>query len=326
MCEQKAIRTYRSLYRRRRRRRFLYAILILIFVPLFCGAVWLFSQDAWHALDLGKIYTSEETLLIKDRNGAVVSRLYLHENRVSIRIDTLPASVKNAFLAAEDARFYSHPGFDLIRIAGAALHDLRAGSYVEGASTITQQLIKLTHLSSEKTLNRKVDEAILSYQLEQRLTKDEILSCYLNRVYFGAGYYGIEAAAEGYFGVHASELSLAQSALLAGVLKSPATYAPHLRPEASLGRRGVILDLMVEYGMITPEAAAKAKAEPLSLVSDTQKQKHNSYIDLAMTEACSTLGIDLNTLLTSGLTIETAMDPNAQFIAETAFKGRKAGN
>ena len=289
-------------------------------MPLFCGAVWLFSQDAWHALDLGKIYTSEETLLVKDRNGAVVSRLYLHENRVSVGIDTLPASVKNAFLAAEDARFYSHPGFDLIRIAGAALHDLRAGSYVEGASTITQQLIKLTHLSSEKTLNRKVDEAILSYQLEQLLTKDEILICYLNRVYFGAGYYGIEAAAEGYFGVHASELSLAQSALLAGVLKSPATYAPHLRPEASLGRRGVILDLMVEYGMITPEAAAKAKAEPLSLVSDTQKQKHNSYIDLAMTEACSTLGIDLDTLLTSGLTIETAMDPNAQFIAETAFK------
>ncbi len=293
--------------------------LLIILLPLLSGAVWLFTQDAWNALDLEKIYAAEESLLIKDRNGSVVSRLYLHENRVSVDVSKLPAHVKNAFLAAEDARFYSHPGFDLIRIAGAALHDLKAGSYVEGASTVTQQLIKLTHLSSEKTLDRKVDEAILSYRLEQLLSKDEILSCYLNRVYFGGGYYGVEAAAQGYFGVSASELTLAQSALLAGVLKSPATYAPHLRPEASLGRRGVILDLMVEYNMIDAETAARAKAEPLSLVSDTAKQKHNSYIDLAMTEACRILNCDLDTLLVSGLTIETAMDPDAQRIAENAF-------
>lgn len=319
MCEQKAIRTYKSLYRRRRRRRFFRAVLALVFAPLLFGAVWLFSQDAWHMLDLEKIYAGEETLLVTDRDGAVVSRLYLHENRVSVGLDALPDHVRNAFLAAEDARFYSHPGFDLIRIAGAALNDLKAGSYVEGASTITQQLIKLTHLSSEKTLDRKVDEAILSYRLEQLLGKDEILACYLNRVYFGGGYYGVEAAAEGYFGVHASELTLAQSALLAGVLKSPATYAPHLRPEASIGRRGVILDLMVEYGMIDARACAEAKAEPLVLISDTQKQKHDSYIDLAMTEACRLLGCDLDTLLSGGLTIETAMDPEAQRIAENAF-------
>ena len=137
MRGQEAIRTYQSLYRRRRRRRFLRVVLLLVLVPLFCGAVWLFSQDAWQMLDLEKIYASEETLLIKDRDGTVVSRLYRRENRVSIGIDTLPDYVKNAFLAAEDARFYSHPGFDLIRIAGAALHDLRAGSYVEGASTVT---------------------------------------------------------------------------------------------------------------------------------------------------------------------------------------------
>lgn len=319
MCEQQAIRTYQSLYRRRRRRRIFYTLSLLILSPLLIGAVWLFSQDAWNALDLRKIYTSEETLLITDRDGAIVSRLYREENRVSVSAQSLPAHVRNAFLAAEDARFYSHPGFDLIRIAGAALHDLRAGSYVEGASTITQQLIKLTHLSSEKTLDRKVDEAILSYRLEQLLSKDEILTCYLNRVYFGGGYYGVEAAAQGYFGVPASELTLSESALLAGVLKSPATYAPHLRPEASVGRRGVILDLMVEYGMITEAEAAAAKAEPLVLVSDTQKQKHNSYIDLCITEACKLLNCDLDTLLTSGCTVETAMDPNAQAIAENAF-------
>ena len=320
MCEQKVLRTYQSLYRRRRRRRFFRLLLFLIVAPLLFGAIWLFSQDAWHALTLEKIYSSEETLLIKDRDGTIVSRLYLHENRVSVGSETLPDHVRNAFLAAEDARFYSHPGFDLIRIAGAALNDLKAGSYVEGASTVTQQLIKLTHLSSEKTLDRKVDEAILSYRLEQILSKDEILTCYLNRVYFGGGYYGIEAAAEGYFGVHASELSLAQSALLAGVLKSPATYAPHLRPEASVGRRGVILDLMVEYGMIDVASAARAKAEPLTLAVDAQKQRHDSYIDLAMTEACRILCCDLDTLLTGGYTIETAMDSGAQLIAANAFQ------
>ncbi len=319
MYEQKALRIYKSLYRRRRRRRFVRILLIGLLAPLLIGSVWLFSQDAWHALDLKKIVHADETLLIKDRDGKIVSRLYLHENRVSVDVRTLPAHVKNAFLAAEDARFYSHPGFDLIRIAGAALHDLRAGSYVEGASTITQQLIKLTHLSAVKTLDRKVDEAILSYQLEKQFTKDEILSFYLNRVYFGGGYYGIEAAAEGYFGVHASELSLAQSALLAGVLKSPATYAPHLRPEASVGRRGVILDLMAEYKMIDKTEAESAKTEPLVLVPDTVKQKHDSYIDLALTEACSLLNCDLDSLLTGGYTIETAMDANAQRIAENAF-------
>ncbi len=319
MCEQKAIRTYKSLYRRRRRRRFLCAVLLTVLLPAMIGAAWLFSLDAWHALDLEKIYACDETLLVTDCSGSVVSRLYLKENRVSIDARTLPDHVKNAFLAAEDARFYSHPGFDLIRIAGAALHDLRAGSYVEGASTITQQLIKLTHLSSEKTLNRKVDEAILSYLLEQHLTKDEILSCYLNRVYFGGGYYGIEAASEGYFGVHARELTLAQSALLAGVLKSPATYAPHLRPEASVGRRGVVLDLMAEYHMITEDEAARAKEEALILSADTVKQRHDSYIDLALTEACALLSCDLDTLQTGGYVIETAMDPNAQRIAEALF-------
>ena len=320
MCEQSVLRQYKSLYRRRRRRRFLLSALLILVLPIVTASVWIFSQEAWHALDLNKIYETEETLLVTDRDGNIVSRLYEHENRVSVEVSSLPKHVTDAFLAAEDARFYTHPGFDLIRICGAALNDLKAGSFVEGASTITQQLIKLTHLSAVKTLDRKVDEAILSYRLEQLMTKEEILSCYLNRVYFGGGYYGIEAAAEGYFGVHAKDLSLAQSALLAGVLKSPATYAPHLRPEASIGRRGVILDLMVGYGMISEEEAKLAKAEPLALCADETKQKHDSYVDLALTEATRILNCSLSELLTQGYTVETAMDARAQAIAEAAFQ------
>ena len=278
------------------------------------------SREAWRMLDVEKLTRMDESLRIAANDGTVLSQLYKSENRRSVSITELPEHVTNAFIAAEDARFYSHEGVDLIRICGAAIADLKAGSYAEGASTITQQLIKLTHLSPEKTLTRKLDEAILSYRLEHVFTKTQILEAYLNRVYFGGGYYGIEAAAEGYFGVAAKELTLAQSALLAGVLKSPARFAPHLRPEASVGRRGVILDLMTEYGMITAEEAATAKEEPLLLVPDTLRNRHSYAIDLALTDACELLDTDIETLLTSGCTIETSIEPALQSIAEAAFR------
>ena len=129
--------------------------------------------------------------------------------------------------------FMNIQGVDFIRIAGAAWEDIKAGGYAEGASTISQQLIKLTHLSADKTMSRKLEEAVLAYQMEQKYSKDEILEMYLNYVYFGGGYYGIEAAAMGYFGVHASELTIAQAAMLAGILKSPTNYAPHIDLAAS---------------------------------------------------------------------------------------------
>ncbi len=310
--------TYVSLKRRRRRRIFI-CVLILLLLPPIVFAGYIASRSAWHALDIKKILELDESLLVCDRNGEIVSRLYQTENRVSISIDTLPEHVLNAFIAAEDARFYSHEGVDLIRICGAALADLKAGSYAEGASTITQQLIKLTHLSAEKTISRKVDEAILSYQLEHIFTKRQILEAYLNRVYFGAGYYGIEAAARGYFGVSAPELTISQSALLAGVLKSPARFAPHLRPEASVGRRGVILHLMAQYGMISEATADAAAMEPLVLTEDTLRNRHGYYIDLALTDACSMLGISMKELLTGGYRIDTAMDAELQTICEQAF-------
>lgn len=305
--------------KRRRRRRFFAALAAIVLLPIlaFCG--YIASRDAWHTLDVKKIIELDESLLVFDRDGALVSQLYETENRVSIPIRSLPAHVTNAFIAAEDARFYSHEGVDLIRIGGAALADLKAGSFAQGASTITQQLIKLTHLSAEKTLTRKLDEAILSYRLEHIFSKEQILEAYLNRVYFGAGYYGIEAAARGYFGVPAKELSLSQSALLAGVLKSPARFAPHLRPEASQGRRGVILQLMHEYGMISEDELARADAEPLVLREDALKNRHDYYIDLALTDACEILGVRMHALLTDGYRIETAMDQKLQTICETAF-------
>ncbi len=305
--------------RRRRRRRFFLCTLILLLLPVFGFIGYIASREAWHLLDPDKLAHFDESLLVYDRDGTLLSQLYKTENRVSVPVRELPAHVTNAFIAAEDARFYTHEGVDLIRICGAALADLKAGAFKEGASTITQQLIKLTHLSAEKTLTRKLDEAILSYRLEHIFNKEQILEAYLNRVYFGAGYYGVEAAARGYFGVEAKDLTLAQSALLAGVLKSPARFAPHLRPEASVGRRGVILDLMVEYGMISSSEAEAAKAEPLLLAEDTLRNRHNYAIDLALTDACTLLGVDMDELLTGGYRIETGVDSRLQTICEDAF-------
>lgn len=305
--------------RRRRRRRLLLCLLGVLLTPVLAFVGYITSRPAWHALDPDKITHFDESLLVFDKNGELISQLYKNENRISVNAEALPKHVTDAFIAAEDARFYSHEGVDLIRICGAAIADLKSRSFAEGASTITQQLIKLTHLSPEKTITRKLDEAILSYRLEHIFSKQQILQSYLNRVYFGAGYYGIEAAARGYFGVSASELTLAESALLAGVLKSPARFAPHLRPLASVGRRGVILDLMVEYGMISEEEAAEAKAEPLTLSEDVMKNRHSYYIDLALTDACAILDMKMGELLTSGYRIETAMDPTLQALCERAF-------
>lgn len=281
--------------------------------------VLIFSRDAWGALDMQKLNEQELSLAVYDGSGELYSLLYLKENRLNVAIETLPKYVTDAFVAAEDARFWTHPGFDPVRIVGAAWNDLKAGSYVEGASTITQQLIKLTHLTDEKSMERKLDEAILAWQLEQQLNKEAILELYLNTVYFGKGCYGIEAAALGYFGVRAKDLTLAQSALLAGVLKSPARFAPHLRPEASVGRRGVILDLMAEYGFIDASQAAEAKEEPLILSPSPCIGRRGYYVDLVLTESCDALSIGMDELLTGGYSLYTTLEPKLQALCETAF-------
>lgn len=320
MNSKRVLRYYKSRTRRRKRRRIFLFLLTLTLLPLGAAAVFIASRDAWHMLDTTKMTLTAQSTLVFDKDGAEVSCLWAEENRIDIEIETLPKHVINAFLAAEDARFYTHQGFDIIRICGAALNDIRANAYVEGASTITQQLIKLSHLSNEKELTRKLDEAILAYQLEHIYSKDEILELYMNYVYFGAGCYGIEAAARTYFGVGAKELSLSESALLAGVLKSPSRFAPHLRPEASVGRRGVILDLMADYEMISRSEADAAKLEPLVLAADTTNRRRGYYIDLALIETCELLDIEMSELLRGGYRIETVMDSRLQSISEAAFE------
>ena len=318
-------------YRRRRRRRILLAVAALFLAVCAFGAVALFGMTAWQPLDINKIVDVDQSLILYDRYDQEVTSLHASEDRIWIALDDIPKYTRDAFISAEDARFYNHFGVDVIRIFGAAWADLKAGSFVQGASTLSQQLIKLSHLSSEKQVRRKIEEALLAYQLERIYTKDEILEMYLNYVYFGGGYYGVEAAARGYFGVSASELTIAESAQLAGILKSPARFAPHLNPEASVGRRNVVLSLMEEYGYISAAQRLEAREEEAVLAGGAGRNHRGSYVDLALTEACARLGVDMDTLLTGGYRIYTSLEPEVQrvcneiFDNEDSFPGDIAG-
>lgn len=303
----------------RRLKRWLFFLAALILLPTAILAAYVLSRDAWHMLDKEKLSYEKLSVRVFDGDDELFSALSGGEERLLMHIEDLPDHVKNAFIAAEDARFYDHPGIDAIRIVGAAWSDLKAGAFVEGASTITQQLIKLTHLNSRKELSRKVDEAILAVQLERVYGKDQILEMYLNTVYFGSGFYGLETAARGYFGVSAHKLSLDQAALLAGVLKSPARFAPNRRPEASVGRRGVILHLMAGYGMISEAEADAAAAKPLRLKKDPALERRGYYVDYALQESCRLLGITMNRLLSDGYSIYTGMDREAELLCEDLF-------
>ena len=182
-----------------------------------------------------------------------------------IPVDRLPNRLIQAVVAVEDARFYSHPGFDLEAIARAALVNLQSGDIEEGASTITQQLVKNLFLSPEQSLERKMEELALAIDFEFRYSKNEILSLYLNTIYFGSGYYGIYDAAHGYFGKDPSQLSLPEAAMLAGIPNAPSLYSPYESFLMAKKRQFVVLDAMVRAGYIDERTATGAKIEPLYL-------------------------------------------------------------
>ena len=293
---------------------------VLGFVLFMAAQLWVL--DAWQDFDPANILGAQQSLILYDGENGEILRLHDKEDRVSIPLSDVPDLVQKAFISAEDARFYEHPGVDVIRIVGAAWADIKAGGYVQGASTISQQLIKLSHLTADKTISRKLEEAVLACQMETRYSKDEILEMYLNYVYFGGGYYGIEAAALGYFGVHAKDLSVAQGAMLAGILKSPSNYAPHLDFEASLARRDTVLSLMAEYGYLDDQGLADAKGETMVILHDgtASEEGRNYYVDAALQDAMEILQIDSETLLSGGYRIYTAMDSAIQNQCEAIFQ------
>lgn len=287
---------------------------------LLCGAVKTLGMDRWVDFDVYRITGCDRTSIIYDGQSDVVTRLHGVQDRTWVSISELQPSTVYAFISAEDARFFEHEGVDVIRIAGAIVADIKAGSYVQGASTISQQLIKLSHLTSEKTISRKAEEAALAYEMERQYSKEDILEMYLNYVYFGGGYYGIEAAAEGYFGVHASDLTLDQSAMLAGILKSPSGYAPHINYAASINRRNNILRLMRDYGYITDDEKKQASAKRPTILHDKNEEYSGYYTDAVTKSAAALMGITVDELIRGGYSIYSAMDSDIQHYCEEMFK------
>jgi penicillin-binding protein 1A len=216
------------------------------------SGVWLFTsvrtglpgKDA-----IGRMGTMAEATLIYDAQDKLAFTIF-NEQRIDVPLAEMSPNLIRAIIAVEDQRFYSHHGFDLIRIASAALTNVRRGRAAQGGSTITQQLARQSFLTTDKTIRRKLQELILAERIEVLYPKAQILELYLNKVYFGDGLYGVEAASRGYFGKHASELSLSEAALLAGLVKSPSAYAPTNNLDRAIGRRNVVLQAMLDSGAI----------------------------------------------------------------------------
>ncbi|MBR5388242.1 MAG: transglycosylase domain-containing protein, partial [Clostridia bacterium] len=252
----------------------------LLILSLTFFVYYLMVTKDYH-LDESKLVNLESSAEIYDAQGN-----FMTESAGGLNITDLkdvPQHTVNAFIAIEDKRFYKHNGIDTRGVIRAIFNNVKSFSFKEGASTISQQLIKNTHLSSDKTLNRKLAEMKLARELEKRYSKDEIIEKYLNTIYFGNGCYGISSAAEKYFGVAVSELSLNQSAILAGMIKAPSTYSPLTNPQKCFERKNVVLKEMYDQNLIS-KAEYSACVDSFEEISDI-KTENSSYIYL-VNKAC----------------------------------------
>jgi len=261
-----------------------------------------------------------------DQKGTPISQL--SSSRIEpVSGEQIPLIMKQAIIAVEDRRFYDHKGVDLRSIARAVYKDVKSGDYSEGGSTITQQLAKNFFIAQDKTpdktLTRKLKEAAYALKIETVLDKDEILTAYLNQIYLGEGRWGLQNAAQLYFGKNADKLTLEESALLAGIVKAPTTYSPLRNEQKSLDRRNEVLGLMKEQNYITSAVYETAKAQPIILNKGTLSNlsgQYAPYIDYVVDEAIERTGFTEEQILNGGLQIYTQMDPLVQKAAEDVYK------
>ena len=304
--------------RKRRKRSFLRRLVGLFIVLAVWCVVGLAGVIAYHFAQLPPM--SELTVPKRPPNIAIMAADgSLLANRgdtggQTVAIHDLPPYLPMAFLAIEDRRFYSHFGVDPVGIARAAFRNVTSRGVAQGGSTLTQQLAKNMFLTQERTLSRKIQEAILALWLEQTYTKDQILELYLNRVYFGAGAYGIEAAALRYFGKHASEVSLAEAAMLAGLVQAPSRLAPSRNPQAARARAEVVLGTMVDAGFITDKAAKAAVLAPATAVKAKGAGSANYAADYVMDVLDDYVGkVDMDII------VDTTIDNRLQAAGERAL-------
>lgn len=261
-----------------------------------------------------------QTSYIYDVHGDVIDAFNAGENRQVVPLSDISPHLVHAVLAIEDHRFYDHFGLDPVGIARAVWTNLKSGGKVQGASTITQQLARNLYLTQERTWGRKIREAIYALQLEMRFDKNDILEQYLNQIYFGHSTYGVQAASRLFFGKDAKDLTLAESALLAGVPKGPRYFSPYYDEENARRRQRVILDAMVRHGFITRQQADEAMAEPLTFLPLKRDEPSRApwFTDYVKQILQKELGIDERMLRLGGLKIHTTLDLRMQEAAERA--------
>ena len=278
------------------------------------------------------VYTVGEMERLPEPSPPLTTRIYdcqdqilavrYQENRINIPLEQISDHLIKATLAVEDRRFYQHPGFDPTGLARALLNNLRRTQAAQGGSTITQQLAKNLYLSHERTVKRKAKEALYTIHLERCYNKDEILEMYLNTIYYGHSAYGIEAAAQNYFGKSAAKLSLGEAALLAGLPKGPSYYSPQLNPEAAEQRRKTVLSQMVSAGFISEKEKKDALQEELIFRELPAEESAAYFLDyLINTEMVEFFDGDLEPVYRDGLEIYTTLDPEMQQLAEEIFDG-----
>ncbi len=297
------------------------ALALLLFGLTFQGTIGMPLSRFVHTytdIPVPKAPPMPQTTYVYDRDGRVISTLHAGVNRTEVPLSKIADSLKEAVLSVEDKDFYRESGVNFSSIARAALVNLRQGRVEQGGSTITQQYDKNVYTGGEKTISRKIKEAILAQKLSRTYTKDEILTKYLNSVYFGRGAYGAEAAALTYFGIHATKLSVRQAALLAGLIRAPARYDPARDPKGAKARRDLSLEAMAEQGYITWDEARISIAKPIKLRkakrADTEAAYFMDYVRRTLQAKYGFSGT-----FTGGLRVTTTLDWDMQRAAERAI-------
>ncbi len=301
-------------------RRFFWILGILIFLIVAGAGCGFISATMSSLPDVANVRPAASSQ-IYDVNGNLITTVHSTENRLPVKLSDVPKNLQNAFIATEDSRFYSHHGIDPVGILRAIWVNIAHDGVAEGGSTITQQLARNAFLTQDRTLKRKIMEAMLALRIEQHYTKDQILEMYLNQIYFGQGAYGVQAAAHVYFGKDVKDLDLAQCAMLAGLPQSPNYYSPFNNLQAGKARQAVVLGQMVKYGYIDQATADKAKDADLGLLSKAEKPHNDNaasyFVDYVIQLVADKYGDDA--IYKDGLKIYTTLDMKAQEAAVKAM-------
>lgn len=278
------------------------------------------------ALDLSELEDPlPEPTEIYDANGEVITELQAH-NFTSVPLSEIPEIMIEAVVAVEDERFYEHSGFDYRAIGRSALRNIRAGGISEGGSTITQQLAKNLYFSAERTFDRKIREVFAANRIENEFDKDVIMELYLNQIYFGEGTWGVQDAAQKYFGKDIQEIELEEAALLAALPRSPTFYSPFQNEEQAKERRNLVLSMMHDQGYIEENEFEEAVNEAIVLTEETEEGPGNNYpayVEFVLDEAVRVHGLTESEIYEEGMEIHTQMDPQVQQAIEDALENEE---